>query len=193
MWRACTRSTHADRTRRRRRELFAVELLPPCPLLLRCPSSRNNSLQTELEHDVCLQGESASVKPPRVNVLVATVLFAAGAALSWIIMWSRKAALLERMKASESENARLAAELAAERAARVELAAAKALLGAELAAERAGAEARVAELRSAHDRLKAEFAELSASALRTNRDDFLKLAEQSFAQLHDKSAGDLAT
>jgi DNA recombination protein RmuC len=27
--------------------------------------------------------------------------------------------------------------------------------------------------------------------LRSNRDDFLKLAEQSFAQLHDKSAGDL--
>ena len=73
------------------------------------------------------------------------------------------------------------------------LAAANARLGAELAAEKAGAEARVGELRSAHERLKSEFAELSAVALRSNRDDFLKLAEQSFAQLHDKSAGDLAT
>ena len=45
----------------------------------------------------------------------------------------------------------------------------------------------------AHERLKAEFSELSAPALRANRDDFLKLAEQSFAQLHDKSAGDLAS
>lgn len=142
---------------------------------------------------MCLQPESASVKLPRVNALVSTALFAAGAALAWIIMWGRRAALLERLKAAESDNSRLASELAAERAARAELAAAKALLGAELAAERAGAEARVAELRSAHDRLKAEFAELSATALRANRDDFLKLAEQSFAQLHDKSAGDLAT
>jgi DNA recombination protein RmuC len=98
---------------------------------------------------------------------------------------------MERLKAASAENARLAAELAAERAGRAELAAAAAQLGAELAAEKAGAEARVAELRSAHDRLKGEFSELSASALRSNRDDFLKLAEQSFAQLHDKSAGDL--
>jgi DNA recombination protein RmuC len=82
-------------------------------------------------------------------------------------------------------------ELAAEKAAIAELSAANSRIGAELAAEKAAAEARMSELRSANERLKAEFAELSATALRANRDDFLKLAEQSFAQLHEKSAGDL--
>jgi DNA recombination protein RmuC len=50
----------------------------------------------------------------------------------------------------------------------------------------------VAELRSAHERLKGEFAELSAAALRHNRDDFLTLAQQAFAQIQEKSAGDYA-
>jgi len=126
------------------------------------------------------------------TALASTALLAIGAALAWVVQQGRRAALAERLRASESEGARLAAELAAERAAREELAGANARLGAELAAERSGAEARLAELRSAHERLKGEFAELSASALRANRDDFLKLAEQSFAQLSEKSAGDLA-
>lgn len=141
---------------------------------------------------MCLQSGPATVKPPRVSVLLYLCLLAAGAALAWVVLLGRRAALAERLRAAEAEAARLGAELSAERAARGELAAANARLGADLAAERAGAEARVAELRSAHERLKGEFAELSASALRSNRDDFLKLAEQSFAQLHDKSAGDLA-
>jgi DNA recombination protein RmuC len=127
------------------------------------------------------------------TALLSIGFLAAGAAFAWIVQAGRRAAIAERLRAAESDNARLAAELAGERAARAELASAKADLGAELAGERAGADARVAELRSAHDRLKAEFAELSATALRSNRDDFLKLAEQSFALLHDKSAGDLAT
>jgi DNA recombination protein RmuC len=126
------------------------------------------------------------------TLLISAATFAAGAAIAWLFMWGKSAALAERLRAAEAEDARLTAELAAERAGRAEAAAGAARLGAELSAERAGAEARVSELRSAHERLKAEFAELSASALRANRDDFLKLAEQSFAQLHDKSAGDLA-
>jgi len=119
--------------------------------------------------------------------------FVAGLGLAWLVLTARWAALVERLKAGEAEGARLSAELAAEKAARAELAAANARVGAELAAEKAGGEARVSELRSAHERLKAEFAELSAAALRSNRDDFLKLAEQSFLQLHDKSAGDLTS
>ena len=119
--------------------------------------------------------------------------FVAGLGLAWLVLTARRAALVERLKAGEAEGARLSAELAAEKAARAELAAANARVGAELAAEKAGGEARVSELRSAHERLKAEFAELSAAALRSNRDDFLKLAEQSFLQLHDKSAGDLTS
>ena len=125
------------------------------------------------------------------TVLLSIAFFAAGAAFAWIVQSGRRAALAERLKSAGADNARLASELAAEKAARQALALDGARLGAELAAERAGAEARVAELRSAHERLKGEFAELSALALRANRDDFLKLAEQSFAQLHDKSAGDL--
>ncbi len=141
---------------------------------------------------MCLQTGHPTVKPPRVSVLLYTAFFAGGAALAWVVLSGRGAALAERLKAGESESARLAAEVAAERASKAELAAANARLGADLAAERAGAEARVAELRSAHERLKGEFAELSANALRANTDDFLKLAAQSFSQLQDKSAGDLA-
>jgi DNA recombination protein RmuC len=120
-------------------------------------------------------------------------MFAAGLGLAWVVMWGRKAALVERLRAAEAENARLASELAAEKAARAEMAAAGARLGAELAAERAGAEARETALRSDRERLKAEFAELSASALRASSDDFLKLAQQSFEKLHEKSAGDLTS
>jgi DNA recombination protein RmuC len=126
-----------------------------------------------------------------VTSLLLVLVFFAGFGIAWIILLGRGAALVERLKAVEADNARVAAELASERASRAELAAANARIGAELAAERAGAEARVSELRSAHERLKGEFAELSALALRSNRDDFLKLAEQSFAQLHEKSAGEL--
>jgi DNA recombination protein RmuC len=142
---------------------------------------------------VCLQTDAWPVKHPRVTTLVLVLVFLAGFGIAWMIFWGRRAGLVERLKATEADNARLGSELAAEREARAELAAANARLGAELAAEKAGAEARVAELRSAHERLKGEFAELSALALRSNRDDFLKLAEQSFAQLHEKSAGDLTS
>ncbi|HEY4988157.1 MAG TPA: DNA recombination protein RmuC [Opitutaceae bacterium] len=126
-----------------------------------------------------------------MTALLSILLFAAGFGVAWLILWGRRGALAERLRAAEGERARLEGELAAERASKAEIAAAHSRLGADLAAEKAGAEARVAELRSAHERLKGEFAELSATALRANRDDFLKLAEQSFAQLHEKSAGDL--
>jgi DNA recombination protein RmuC len=128
-----------------------------------------------------------------VTALLLVLVFFAGFGIAWIILLGRRAALDERLKAGEADNARLGAELATERAGKADLAAGNSRLGAELAAEKAGAEARVGELRSAHERLKGEFAELSASALRANRDDFLKLAEQSFAQLHDKSTGDLTS
>ena len=142
---------------------------------------------------MCLQSVTSTVKHPRVTATLALLGLVAGFGLAWLFLSGRKAALAERLKAAENDNARLASELAAEKTARADLLSANARLGAELAAERAGAEARVAELRSAHDRLKAEFAELSAAALRTNRDDFLKLAEQSLSQLHDKSVGDLTS
>ncbi len=127
-----------------------------------------------------------------MTFLIALASLLAGAVLAWIVQAGRRAALAERLAAREVDNARLATELAAEKGAHGAIAAEAARLAAELAGERAGGEARLTELRSAHERLKGEFSELSALALRSNRDDFLKLAEQSFAQLHDRSAGDLA-
>jgi DNA recombination protein RmuC len=126
------------------------------------------------------------------TVLLSIALFLFGGVLAWLIQAAARGALVERLKARDAEAARLGAELAAEKEARGALAEEKARLGAELAGVRADGEARLTELRSSHERLKAEFAELSAVALRANRDDFLKLAEQSFSQLHEKSAGDLA-
>jgi DNA recombination protein RmuC len=140
---------------------------------------------------VCLQMAPPAVKPPRVSLLVPVIFLIAGATLAWILAFAQAAGARERLRSAQAENERLTAELAAARAAASELTGASSRLASELAAERAGAEARVAELRSAHERLRAEFAELSASALRANSDDFLKLAKQSFEQLHDKSSGDL--
>ena len=126
------------------------------------------------------------------TVLIWFGLFLLGAALGWLFQETRAGAVRERLKAREADASRLAGELAAEKEARAGLAAELTRTGAELAAEKAGAEARLVELRAAHERLKGEFAELSAKALRANTDDFLKLAEQAFAQLHEKSSGDLA-
>ena len=120
-------------------------------------------------------------------------LLAAGLAgvFVWLFLQSRLAALAERLRARESESAQLMTEVTAARTTAAQLQVENGKLASDLAAERAGAEARLSELRSAHERLKAEFAELSASALRANRDDFLKLAQQTFAQIQEKSAGDL--
>jgi len=128
-----------------------------------------------------------------VTLLLAILLaLAAGAAVGWLLRAGREAAAAERLRAREADAFRLGAELAAARTALAEATERAAGLAAELAGERAGAEARLGELRSAHERLKAEFAELSAAALRHNRDDFLALAQQAFAQIQEKSAGDYA-
>lgn len=113
-------------------------------------------------------------------VLVALLSMFAGAALAWLFLRSREAALNERVLARNEENARLAAELATVRANAADLAKTQAQLGAQLDAERA-----------AHERLTNEFKALSADALRANRTDFLEQAKQAFAQLQQQSAGDL--
>jgi len=125
-------------------------------------------------------------------LLVALASGAAGAALAWLVLLNRQSAVAERLRLREAAARELAGELAAERAARSELLARNSGLAAELAAERAGSEARMSELRNAHERLKGEFAELSTAALRANRDDFMKLAQQAFTQLHEKSTGEFA-
>jgi len=111
-----------------------------------------------------------------------TVLLSAlvAAALVWLFLRAREAALRERLRAREEENARLAAELAALRAESLRLSNLKAQLSTSLDAERA-----------AHERLTNEFKALSADALRAARTDFLEHAKQTFAQLQQQSAGDL--
>lgn len=103
-----------------------------------------------------------------------------GAAFAWLFLRSREAALAERVRSRDDENARLAAELATARAELAKLTAAQAQLATQLDAERA-----------AHERLINEFKALSADALRANRTDFLEQAKQAFAQLQQQSAGDL--
>ena len=141
---------------------------------------------------MCLQSASPGVKSPRVTLTLALLgAGAAGAALAWLFLQGRQAGLAERIRARDEQNSRLSADLATEKLSRAESEGRANRLAAELSGEKSGAEARLSELRFAHDRLKGEFAELSAAALRANRDDFLKLAELEFSKLQQQSAGDL--
>jgi DNA recombination protein RmuC len=112
--------------------------------------------------------------------VTAIVAFVLGAVFVWLGLRGRTAAMAERIRGREEENARLGAELSTARAELSRLTAASAQLGTQLDAERA-----------AHERLTNEFKALSAEALRTNRSDFLEQAKQVFAQLQQQSAGDL--
>lgn len=118
------------------------------------------------------------------EVIIALVAAAFGAALGWFIARSRTAALAERARLVE-------AELATTRTRLTEVEAAKTKLETDLAAERAGAAAKLATLTEAHERLKNEFAALSARALEQNNSQFLTLARETFAKLHQQSAGEL--
>lgn len=112
--------------------------------------------------------------------MTAVIAIAAGAALAWLFLRTREAALAERVRAREEENTRLNAELSTVRGEATRLATQHAQLATQLDAERA-----------AHERLTNEFKALSADALRSNRADFLEQAKQAFAQLQQQSAGDL--
>ncbi|MBM3854334.1 MAG: DNA recombination protein RmuC [Verrucomicrobia bacterium] len=112
--------------------------------------------------------------------LVAFLSAGLAATIVWLLRRAREAALRERLRSREEENARLNEELARLRAEAARLSVANAQLDTQLAAER-----------SAHERLANEFKALSADALRHNRADFLDQARQAFAQLHQLSVGDL--
>ena len=102
------------------------------------------------------------------------------ATVVYLLLRAQKAALAERVRGREAENARLTAEVAELRSGLTRLATLHAEAATQLEAER-----------SAHERLTHEFKALSADALRTNRSDFLEQAKQAFAQLQVQSAGDL--
>lgn len=113
-------------------------------------------------------------------VLSALIAALVGAAMAWLYLRSREAALAERVRARDEENSRLVTELSSLRAESARLTTQTAQLSTQLEAEH-----------SAHERLTNEFKALSADALRTNRTDFLEQAKQAFAQLQQQSVGDL--
>ncbi len=115
-----------------------------------------------------------------VNFTITLIIAAAAAFVTWLVLHGRRAALVERLRAREEENARLTAEVATLRASETELRTAQARLETALAAERA-----------AHERLANEFKALSADALSRNSAEFLTLARETFGKLHQQSADDL--
>ena len=116
-----------------------------------------------------------------VNVALVTLLSSAlVATIVWLLLRSSVAAIHERVRAKEEENARLVSELAALRTEATRLTTLNAQLATQLEAER-----------NSHERLTHEFKALSADALRANRGDFLEQAKQAFAQLQQQSIGDL--
>ncbi len=125
------------------------------------------------------------------TALFAIVAAALTAFVVWLLLRQQSAVLAERLRAKEEENARLAAELSAERQQLVEISGLKSKVENELAAERAAAAEKISALTDAHERLRAEFKSLSADALSKNTDEFLKLARETFGQLHQQSAGEL--
>ena len=112
-------------------------------------------------------------------------LIATAALLSGIVVWlflqGRQAALAERLRARDDENARLAAEVATLRTEGARLAALNAQLATQLEAER-----------TAHERLTNEFKALSAEALQHNNESFLKLAQATLEKYQEGAKGELA-
>jgi len=119
-----------------------------------------------------------------MEILIALLSLAVGAALGWFIAQSRSAALTERatMQAAELETLRV-------RLAEIENL--KSKIENALAAERAAAAEKISALTDAHDRLTNSFKALSADALRSNNQSFLELARETFGKLHQQSADEL--
>jgi len=119
-----------------------------------------------------------------MDIFVALLCLAVGAALGWFIAQSRSAALAERAKLQ-------AADLETARARLLEIENRKSRIENELAGERAAAAEKIAALTDAHERVTREFKALSADALRSNNQSFLELARETFGKLHQQSADDL--
>ena len=119
-----------------------------------------------------------------MDILIALLASALAGGFGWYLARTKGAAVAERARLLE-------ADLAADRARLQEIEGLKSKLEIELSAERAASGERIAALTSAHDRLKAEFAALSADALSRNTDEFLKLARESFGKLHQQSSDEL--
>lgn len=119
-----------------------------------------------------------------MDILVALLCLAVGAALGWFIAQSRSAASVERARLME-------ADLTATRTQLSEISNLKSQIESTLAAERASAAEKIAALTDAHERVTSEFKALSADALRSNNQSFLELARETFGKLHQQSADEL--
>ena len=119
-----------------------------------------------------------------MDILIALLCLAVGAALGWVIAQSRSAAINERARLLE-------ADLTTTRARLAEIEHHKSRIENELAGERAAAVEKIAALTDAHERVTREFKALSADALRSNNQSFLELARESFGKLHQQSADEL--
>jgi DNA recombination protein RmuC len=121
---------------------------------------------------------------------VSTTLFAvlltalAAGLLVWLWMLSRSAALGERIQLLNGQLTRAEAELNALRARIPELEAEKSRLATLLTAERDA-------LQQAQTRLAETFKALASDALSVSNTRFLELAKETFATLHQQSAGEL--
>lgn len=110
-------------------------------------------------------------------ILVTAVL---AGTLMWLLLRSRHASLVERLRIREEYAARAGAEVENLRTETLRLTSANVELATSLSAER-----------DAHDRLSNEFKALAADALRANRQDFLAQAQEAFGHLQQQSAGEL--
>ncbi len=128
--------------------------------------------------------------------LIGTALL--GAILAWLYLRAREIALRTRLLSSKELLTSLDAQLDATRTeleqARLALSerdAMAARLGATLEAERRSGTEKIAALQDAQSRLSDAFKALSADALRSNNESFLKLAQSALAQFQEGARGDL--
>jgi DNA recombination protein RmuC len=108
-----------------------------------------------------------------MDILIALLCLAVGAALGWFIAQSRAAASAERARLATEQVAKLEAELTTLRARATEL------------------ETERGALKEAQAKLLESFKALSADALRSNNQSFLELARETFGKLHQQSADEL--
>ena len=114
------------------------------------------------------------------SAIIALLSAGLAALITWLVLRQRQATLIERLRTREEDASRTNQELVTIRAAESDLRTQVARLETALTSER-----------EAHTRLSNEFKALSAEALSKNNDQFLKLARESFAKLHQQSSDDL--
>jgi DNA recombination protein RmuC len=116
---------------------------------------------------------------------------AIGAALSWLFLKARSAALQERARLQEQELASLRSQLDGRAKELQQAQNETATLRATLEQERKAAAEKLELLTKAGAELKNAFDSLAAKALQSNNESFLQLAKESLAQFQNQASGDL--